>query len=70
MEKKQTAVQWLIETMRNGQHMVQPEIDEAIEQAIQMEREQIEESYFMGVEMAINDDAVSPSDYYTQTFNQ
>lgn len=69
MNKKLTVVQCLIETMLNSQGMEQPQIDEVFQQALQMEREQIEEAYRQGQYDGIctirDTDA---SDYFTHNF--
>ena len=70
MEKKQTAVQWLAE------QMLHPEFHNPyIEQALQMEREQIEQSYndgaiIMGFAQLKGEEVEfkTASEYYTQTF--
>ena len=68
MENKQTAVQWLIEELTdNGiQHL--DLASEIIEQALQMERQQIEESFDEGNPNGFIDK--DGKQYYTQTFNQ
>lgn len=65
MEKKQTAVQWLIYTMQNSL-MEQKEVKIAFEQALQMEREQIEEAYYVGKYEWHKHE--TKEHYYTQTF--
>jgi len=66
MEKKQTAVQWLIEELTdNGiQHL--DLASEIIEQAIQMEREQIEQAFDEGNPNGFIDKDGKQT--YTQTF--
>lgn len=66
MEKKQTAVQWLIENMPEDYRLALPY--ELVEQAIQMEREQIEEAFVAGDERGTNDIPFNAEQYYTQTF--
>lgn len=72
MEKQQTAVQWLIKELRKPQS--DKYIVEITKQALQMEREQIEEAYEEG-EISFHksgkDDgqySKTPQQYYTQTF--
>jgi hypothetical protein len=43
--KKQTAVQWLLDTMANSAGMEQPDIDRVFEQAKAMEKQQLIKSY-------------------------
>lgn len=80
MEKKQTAVQWLIEQIKQTVSM-SDKVYELEKQALQMEREQIEEA----VKICVLEDRKLlrqsnlfcqlilprpklPSEYYTQTF--
>lgn len=68
--KQQTAVDWLIDELRK------PYSDEyiakIIEQAKEMEREQIIEAYYAGTEQFDNAASIvrpkTPQDYYTQTY--
>jgi hypothetical protein len=68
MEKKLTAVQWLIQTMCNSQGMEQPQIDEVFQQALRMERQQIEEAYFHSLFDVSNYLSNETPNYYTKTF--
>ena len=43
--KKQTAVQWLLDTMADSGGMEQPDIDRVFKQALEMEKQQIVEAY-------------------------
>lgn len=66
MDKKQTAVQWLIEELRK------PYSDKYIadisNKALQMEREQIIDAFVAGDERGTNDIPFNAEQYYTQTF--
>lgn len=71
MEKKQTAVQWLIEQTRTPEWKSLKRGD-ILEQALAKEREQIEDAFEKGVECG-DDNGVSFIDihaqrYYTITF--
>lgn len=48
--KKQTAVQWLLDTMANSAGMEQPDTDRVFKQALEMEKQQIENAYKQGHE--------------------
>ena len=50
MEKKQTAVEWLIEQLAPSVSLQQKYIDELLEQAKALEKEQIESAYWDGGE--------------------
>lgn len=63
---QQTAIDWLIEQWPILESKIPQQI---LEQAKQMELEQIEQAYKAGFEdMLFTKD--SPSDYYTQTYGQ
>jgi uncharacterized membrane protein len=80
MEKKQTAVQWLMQELRKP--YADKYITDIYSKALQMEREQIEEAYMQGDEDGFHStesqydyEAEGRSkhlaeQYYTQTFNQ
>jgi predicted RNA-binding protein associated with RNAse of E/G family len=75
MEKKQTAVQWLLQQIENNLAIGYDSITkQQYEQALQMEREQIEEAhqngFYCGNDIAhsIKPEYNSSKDYYTQTF--
>ena len=66
MEKKQTAVQFLLSHIADeGKDMIGRDI---LEQAIQMERDQIEEAYNVGYRTGIIEEDQTAEQYYTQTF--
>ena len=71
MSKKQTAVEWLIEQLENNMNGFSIAWKEEFEQALQMEREQIEHAFtngkFNGWDLV---DKVEPADYYTQTYGE
>ena len=45
---KQTAVEWLVEQLDGENHLTQNEIERLIQQAKEMEKEQIIETYIAG----------------------
>jgi hypothetical protein len=63
MEKKQTAVEWLESQINLG--LSERGLISAIEQAKQMEKEQIVNSYRRG---CMSDDIKFADDYYNETF--
>jgi len=73
MEKKQTAVHWLIEQVHSDQYQMafgQTYISiELVEQAKQMEKEQIIEAYFSGDEDAVDNPLITAEQYYNETYN-
>ena len=68
--KKQTAVEWLVEQIKSDQNqkaLSASEWMEVIEQAKEMEREQIEEAYNNGCEERHNE-PVNGEQYYNETY--
>lgn len=65
MSKQQTAVEWLVEQMKYD-FISYP--DEIIEQAKEMEKEQIENAYLAGYEDWGNDNRTNV--YYTETYEK
>lgn len=63
--KKQTAVEWLVEKLDQNFDYV---ADTIIEQAKQMEKEQLQYAYFSGSADNMNDEG-SFNKYYADTFN-
>ena len=59
---KQTAVEWLIEQLKENNMLTFDEWTELVEQAKEMEKEQIKEAYCMG------DDNIGAEQYYNETF--
>lgn len=76
MEKKQTAVQWLTDRLceilgDKCNELTQEQTlanHYAIKQALQMEREQIEEAFVAGDERGTKDIPFNAEQYYTKTF--
>ena len=75
MERKQTAVQWLIDNMPEDFRLSLP--FEFVEQDLQMGREQIQDSYWEGAYDAVqynrtdidtSNITLFASEYYTKTF--
>jgi len=69
--KKKTAVEWLEETIKNGykasQGIILSDFFNAINQAKQMEREQIEEAYKADLHPCSDEDA---EQYYNETYGK
>jgi len=67
---KETAIQWLLEELNNGRHLT----DKLIEQAKEMEKQQIIESYCQGCFDINKDNSIFPREtseqYYNETFNK
>ena len=59
---KQTAVEWLVEQLKENNMLTFDEWTELIEQAKEMEKEQIIEAYCMG------DDNIGAEEYYNETY--
>jgi hypothetical protein len=67
MEKKQTAMQFLMEQLNKNLPSFSDVYKEEFEQALRMEREQIEEAYWDGGhDMPMTEQ--SCKEYYTQTY--
>jgi hypothetical protein len=66
MKKKKTAVQWLAEQLiPNAMRMFDAKTCNAIEKALQMEREQIEDAYYEGKEYGFKEQG---EQYYNETY--
>ena len=64
---KQTAVEWLIEQITDGTMPAR----EAIQQAKEMEKEQISQAYVFGSAYGIDlKNGLNPNNYYNETFNK
>ena len=78
MENNTTAVDWLIEQMkeldRNGFNLQVSKLNELGMQAREMEREQIIESYYAGTAQFANEAPIvnpkTPNDYYNETYGK
>ena len=67
---RQTAVEWLAETLRFASKELYAEMYEHIEQAKAMEKEQIINANRDGVDMVVDKkDFISGEQYYNETFN-
>jgi hypothetical protein len=68
--EKQTAVEWLTEQMKTWGDLPRWQRDEIIEQAKEMEKQQICESYAMGVSPTLSMFRMwkCGEDYYNKTF--
>lgn len=63
---KQTAVEWLVEQIKNNVHNTIEEFELIVEQAKEMEKEQIEKTFEEGMFHHIN--GLCPDEYYNETF--
>lgn len=70
MSKKQTAVEWLKQKIKEQGVTHYFTINELIRKAIQMEREQIEEAFSHGLAEEYYDSGLTKSEYYTQTYGE
>lgn len=61
---KQTAVEWLVEQLKNGKEFN----ENLINQAKEMEKEQIIEAYHEGT--FATDEKITAEEYYNETFKQ
>ena len=68
-EKKQTAVEWLAEILNNKAQLSEFEKG-VIEQAKEMEREQIIDAYSEGDVNGIMNNEMRAKQYYNETFNK
>jgi hypothetical protein len=59
---KETAIEWLLEELNNGRHLT----NKLIEQAKEMEKQQIIDAYDVTWDANIKDG----KDYYKETFNK
>jgi hypothetical protein len=66
--KQQTAIDWLIDEHFGGIENVTLDFKKHIEQAKEMEKEQIIEAYHAAVNLEYCLDMVSPREYYEQTY--
>ncbi len=70
-EKELTAVEWLIDEHFGGIENCTPDFRFHIQQALEMEKEQIKTAYLNGNAFGIDiDNGLSPSNYYNETFKQ
>ena len=63
---KQTAVEWLVEQLDGERHLTENEIKRVIEQAKEMEKEQIVNAY----DCEWTGDHEDGEDYYNKNYNQ
>jgi HEPN domain-containing protein len=66
-DMKQTAVEWLVEQLDGENHLSINEINRVIEQAKEMEKEQIIDAY-NDVWLYNNQGKYNPEQYYNETF--
>jgi hypothetical protein len=66
--KKQTAVQWLLDTMANSGGMEQPDIDIVFNQALEMEKQQIVEAFAHGNLPTLLGGVLTAKQYYKETY--
>ena len=73
-DKKQTAVEWAFDQITNidWKHLSDSDRNDLFEQAKQIEREQIIESYYAGTAQFANEAPIvnhkTPEDYYNETY--
>jgi len=65
---KQTAVEWLIEQLDGENHLTQNEIKRVIEQAKEMEKQQIVNAWFGGYLNGEIKSELKSEQYYNETF--
>ena len=65
---KMTAVEWLIEQFEVSHSYINEIFKESIEQAKQMEKQQIMDSHNQGYADGYRDNGNSPIEYYNETF--
>jgi hypothetical protein len=67
---KQTAVEWLVEQIKNNVHNTIEEFELIVEQSKQMEKEQIINAYEVAYMDGYNDNGKDGKQYYNETFNK
>lgn len=72
MENKQTAVEWLANKINNNSwnYMTIRERKKIIQQAIEMEKQQIMDAYERGWDMGALDIDCNSEKYYSETFKK
>lgn len=70
MENKQTAVEWLINQYFGGIENVTPNFRNHIEQAKQMEKEQIKDAYSNGVVRHLHSKTILSEEYYNEIYGK
>ncbi len=68
MENKQTAIDWLVKQVKLGDKSFDEFFRGEIEQAKQMEKEQIIDAYSYGFWRGNNDDDFEPDEYYDNPY--
>jgi hypothetical protein len=68
MENKQTAIDWLVKQVKLGDKSFDEFFRGEIEQAKQMEKEQIIDAYSYGFWRGNNDDDFEPEEYYDNPY--
>jgi hypothetical protein len=69
--KKQTAVEWLVEELEKHHTKIDIKNTVAFNQAIAMEKEQIQDAYYHGIwldESKVHSPYIAAEDYYTSTY--
>ena len=69
---QQTAIEWLVEEINKHKAWADPsQLEPLIEQAKQMEKEQIKDSYWNGtVDMEKSDALIEAEYFYNETYNK
>jgi hypothetical protein len=65
---KQTALQWFIEQIENHNGVTRAGFQKCIDEALQMEKEQLEQAYFDGTAFETNGFECNPNRYYNETY--
>ena len=65
---KQTAVEWLVDWMGKNQYFIGNDLLKAVEQAKEMEKEQITDAYWVSYKEGQYSGDKTADEYYNQTF--
>jgi hypothetical protein len=65
---EQTAVEWLVDWMGKNQYFIGNDLLKAVEQAKEMEKEQITDAYWVSYKEGQYSGDKTADDYYNQTF--
>jgi hypothetical protein len=69
-DKKETPVSWLVEQFKKDIIGLEFDYKEEINQAIEMEKQQIMQAYFQGFSECDNAGICGPIKYYSETYEQ
>jgi hypothetical protein len=65
-----TAVEWFANRISHGGLVSKKQFDELLEQAKEMEKKHIVDTYVVGYGKGITHGAINPEQYYNKTFKQ